>query len=332
MTHPIRVRKLLFHVLSISLAALLIWLSLRGVNLTKFWDSLRSAHYEWILPVIGVTLMSHWIRAYRWHVLVTSISNNSNSRIPVSDLFSSVMIGNMVNYALPRVGEVARCTYLSAKRKISFSALLGTVAVERIADTLVLGLGLFTTLLLLHGRFQSLSEQLSLPELPWGWIGFGGLIIALTIYFGLRLKLAAPLRMRLLSSVKLFSDGFRTIYRTPQCWRLIWTTVVMWLMYGLMAYIPLLIFDLQATVSLSYLDGLAIMFIGILGILVPTPGGVGSFHYITILALTTIYGIDQPGAAAYAVFVHGAQLILYLSVGALILLISPATSRVKSER
>ena len=98
----------------------------------------------------------------------------------------------------------------------------------------------------------------------------------------------------------------------------------MWLTYGLMAYIPILMFDLQSSVNLSYWDGLAIMFIGVLGILVPTPGGAGSFHYITVLTLTAVYGIAQSDAGAYAVFVHGAQLLLYLGIGALVLVWKPS--------
>ena len=324
MTRPIRVRKPVFHLLSISLAAFLVWLSLRGVDLAEFVDRIRSANYGWILPVIGVTLLSHWIRAYRWHALVEAIPENSTSRISVFDLFGSVMIGYMVNYALPRVGEIARCTYLSARQKISLPALLGTVAVERIADTLVLGFGLLITGLLLRERLQSFWEELSLPELPWEWIIVGSSVIALISYLGLRSKRTAPLRIKFRSLIAKFIGGFNTVYHTPQRWRLIWTTAVMWLMYGLMAYIPLLIFDLQETRALFYWDGLVIMFIGILGILAPTPGGAGSFHIITTLTLTSVYGIDQEGAVAYAVFVHGAQLILYLFVGALILIFRPS--------
>ena len=310
--------------LSILLAAFLVWFSLRGVDLATFAESMRSAQYEWIFPVIGITLLSHWVRAYRWHVLVTAIPEDSGSRVSVLDLFASVMIGYMVNYALPRVGEVARCTYLSTKRKISFSALLGTVAVERIADMLVLGLGLLVTTLLLRGDLQSLWDELAWPDLPWEWIAAGGILIVLMLCLVLRSEVSAPLRIRLRILSTKFVGGIKTIYLTPRRWQLIWTTVIMWLMYGLMAYIPLLMFDLQATRDLLYWDGLAIMFIGVLGLLVPTPGGAGSFHVITILTLTAVYGIPQPGAAAYAVFIHGAQLILYLLVGVLILAFRPS--------
>lgn len=82
----------------------------------------------------------------------------------------------------------------------------------------------------------------------------------------------------------------------------------MWLMYGFMAYIPLSMFDLNAI--LSYWDGLAIMFIGVFGIPIPAPGGAASFYFITILPLTSVYGITHSSAAAYAIFIHDAQSVL----------------------
>ena len=324
MTYPIRLRTLALRLLSILVAVFLIWLSLRSVDFADFVEAMRSAHYIWIIPVVAATLFSHWIRAYRWQVLVAAIPNDSSSRIPTSELFASVMIGYMVNYALPRIGEVARCTHLSTRHRLSFPALVGTVAIERIADILVLGLGLIITALFLRGRLQSMFELVTWPQLPWVWIGIGCLILAIVIYFGLRTNAASPLRTRLSSLITAFVDGLKTIVRTPQHWRLVWTTALMWLTYGLMAYIPILMFDLQSSVSLSYWDGLAIMIIGVLGILVPTPGGAGSFHYITVLTLTAVYGIAQPDAAAYAVFVHGAQLLLYLATGALVLVWKPS--------
>ena len=319
------VRKLIFHSLSILTAIILVWLSLRATDLAEFAHSLRSAKYEWLLPVIGATLLGHWIRAYRWQFLVAAIPEESRTRIPVLDLFASLMIGYMVNYALPRAGEVARCTHLSVRKKISVSALLGTVAVERIADILVLGIGLLITAKFLRGRLSSIFESLSLPQLPWELIAVSVTIIITVSYFGLRLKPASPLRTRIMVGMGKFVKGVQTVYRTPHRWHLIWTTIVMWLTYGLMAYIPLLMFDLAE--NLSYWDGLAIMFIGVLGLLVPTPGGAGSFHYITILTLTLIYGLEESGAVAYAVFVHGAQLVLYLFIGILVLILSPPPSR-----
>jgi len=284
---------------------------------------MSSANFMWIPLVVGVTLISHWIRVIRWHAMVTVIGEQSASQITIRYLFASVMIGYMINYALPRAGEIARCTYVSVRKKISFSALLGTVVAERVADTLVLFLGLLFTGFLLRERFHIILDRLSLPSLSWVWIFLGCIVFVLTISMSLRLKALEGSYTRLKNLLKKFLHGFRTVYQTPLRWRLIWTTLVMWLLYGLMAYIPLVMFDLHVNASLTYWDAMAIMFIGALGMIVPTPGGAGSFHYITILTLTSLYGTDPSGATAYAIFLHGAQLILYLTIGGLILIFRP---------
>ena len=320
MKNPKRTRNLISHVLSISLAVLLIWLSLRGVNLDEFWDIMKSADFAWIPLVVGATFVSHWIRAIRWHAMVRVIAEQSSSQISIRTLFASVMIGYMANYALPRAGEIARCTYVSARKKISFSGLLGTVAAERVADTFVLFIGLLFSAFLLQEQFHVILDMISMPNLPWVWIIIGCIVLVLIISIGLRLQALSSLHMRLKNLFRKFLDGFRTVYLTRFRWRLIWTTVVMWFLYGLMAYIPLVMFGLHLYVSLTYWDAMAIMFIGALGMIVPTPGGAGSFHFITILTLTSLYGVDPSEATAYAVFLHGAQLILYLTMGGLILI------------
>ncbi len=240
------------------------------------------------------------------------------------------MIGYMANYVLPRAGEIARCTYVSAKHKTSFSALFGTVAVERIIDIFVLGLGLLLTASLLRERFQVISNELSIPSIPWLLIVSGSLVTSIAVYFGFQFKSSSAMRERLLGWFRKFIDGLKTIYQTPLRRRLIWTTLLIWLLYALMAYIPLLMFELDG--GLSYWDAIAIMFIGALGIAVPTPGGAGSFHFLTILTLTGLYGIDQSGASAYAVFVHGSQLILYLTAGGLILSLFSFNTNKKSSK
>ena len=130
-----------------------------------------------------------------------------------------------------------------------------------------------------------------------------------------------PLGSKLRPLAQTFWDGLTTGYRLEKRGLLVASTVAMWLLYGLMAYIPLIMFGLAVPFELSYWDGLAIMFIGVIGVAVPTPGGAGSFHYITSLALTAFYGIPDASAAAYVVFVHGAQLLLYLATGLLMLLL-----------
>jgi hypothetical protein len=82
-----------------------------------------------------------------------------------------------------------------------------------------------------------------------------------------------------------------------------------------MAYVPLVMFDMAGPYQLSLLDAVMIMFIGGIGVAIPSPGGVGSFHYITRVTLVYLFGVDASLAVTYAVFVHGGQLVLYVIAG-----------------
>ena len=48
---------------------------------------------------------------------------------------------------------------------------------------------------------------------------------------------------------------------------------------------------------------------------IPSPGGVGSFHYITRVTLVYLFGVEASLAVTYAVFLHGSQLVFYVIVG-----------------
>ena len=314
----------LFFVLT---ALALIWLSLRGIEMDEFARVLRTANYAWLAPVVAVTLLSHWIRAVRWRILLSALPDGTERRFRVGELFSSVMIGYMVNYALPRVGEVARCAHLSARQDLPLAGVIGTVVSERAMDIMALVIGLSLSAWWLRGRTEALIAQLELTNLTvWAVVAGAGIVLAVLVFQFRRVVLH-----RLRPLLRSFMDGLATVFRSRMWLALSCSTVLIWLMYGLMAYLPLLMFNLHSAFELTLMDGLAIMFIGVIGVVVPTPGGAGSFHYITILSLGVLYSIPNADAAAYAIFVHGAQLILYGLVGAAALVWKPAPLRIRTH-
>jgi uncharacterized protein (TIRG00374 family) len=74
-----------------------------------------------------------YLRALRWRHLTDPVQ-----RIGTAPLFRAMSVGFMVNNLFPlRVGEVARAWYLSRETGAPAAALLGTVILERVIDTLV---------------------------------------------------------------------------------------------------------------------------------------------------------------------------------------------------
>lgn len=333
-----RARRILIQVGIFALAGVLLYLALRGAELDKVAEALREAEYGWLVPLFVVTILSHLLRAWRWQVLLEALPPRSPGagppRVSLKTAFYSLMVGYMVNYALPRMGEVVRTADVAAQEKLSFSGVLGTVVVERILDVLMLALGLVVSLLLLFDQRGALQEHLidpvlqnigQIPALLWGGLLLGIGAVVMFIYWKAFRPEDARLRRfwnkRLRSIWMSFKDGLATVLRSPRRFTLVFSTPAIWFCYLLMAYVPLLLFDLVGPYNLSLLDTLSIMILGAVGVAMPLPGGAGSFHYITIQTLVFLFGVNESLAVTYAFFVHGAQLVFFVIVGSLCLLL-----------
>lgn len=328
------------------LAAGLLLLALYGVDLGKMVDAFWKADWRWLLPLVVIVIGSNLCRAWRWQILIEALpttpdferldEEHPHTTNTLEASFSSIMIGYMVNYVAPRMGEVARTANMAARSSFRFSSLFGTVVSERIFDTAVLGAALLSTVALLFDRFAVLQEQFlgpawqRLTALSPLWV-VGGLLGVLLLGTGTALLVrvlfaredaagaqfwAETVKPALLS----FKGGMWTLLHSPRRVAIFVSTVGMWGGYALMAYIPLRMLDLATPYGIGLLDGWALMAIGALGMLVPTPGGIGSYHYITTEALVHLYGVPEAEALTYAVLAHAAQFVFYLLTGGLALL------------
>src|ERR1700761_126673 len=120
-----------------ALAAFFVWLSLKDMN-AQSWaqlrDALDRANYWLLIPVLGLLLASHWLRALRWRQLIQPMGYEP-SRV---NCFLGVMIGYFVNLGAPRLGEVLKCTILARYEKVPADKLVGTIVVERAFDVVCL--------------------------------------------------------------------------------------------------------------------------------------------------------------------------------------------------
>jgi uncharacterized membrane protein YbhN (UPF0104 family) len=318
-----RTRRRLTQAGSFLLAGVLLWLALRGVDFRTVWDALRTADYRWLAPLALLMLASHLLRAWRWVLLLRATDAPLDSR-PATLLgaFYSVMIGYMINYAAPRLGEAARTANLSARTRRPFAGVFGTVVVERLLDTAVLVLALISTVFLLADQLGVLNERFLAPALarldavPVSRLvvaGVGALAAGALLTWGLRQRRLWADYVR--PTLRSFRSGVLSLGRTGRPAALVVSTAGIWICYGLMAYLPLLILKMADPYDLSLLDGWCLMALGAIGVAIPSPGGTGSYHYITIQSLVWLFAVPRAPAATYAVLTHGAQLVVYVIVG-----------------
>ena len=339
---------------SLALAALLLYLALRDMDTDAVAHALRAANYGWIPVLTAVTLLAGLARAWRWRLLMEALpecaaappepagKGPGEPGLPgIKPVFYSVMIGYMVNFAAPRLGEVARTANLAAQSRLRFSSVLGTVVTERLLDAATLGVGLGSVFLLLTGHTAILRDILIDPlvgrlntvsfyVMISVAVGAAGAALLLYLFF---LKTpgkneaapgSPPLKTRLAKTIAAFRDGMGAILHAPKKQRIAWGTAMMWFLYLLMAYIPFRMLNMTDAYALSLADGWIVMIFGALGVLVPLPGGTGSYHYITIQALVHLFAVNHEAAAAYAVLCHTAQLVLHVAAGGACLVLQGA--------
>ena len=110
--------------LGIALSALVLWLTLRDVDLGAVIAILRTSSLSvWLLATIVATSIFP-LRARRWQAILAPIA----PRVPVTPLWHATAIGMMVNNVVPaRAGEMARAFAISRSRhEIPFAAALGS--------------------------------------------------------------------------------------------------------------------------------------------------------------------------------------------------------------
>jgi len=317
--------KWLLRVGSFVLAGVLLWLALRNVDLAEVWAILSVAHYVWMLPLALITIASHWIRAVRWKIFLEALPQHQSHTKPISTLntFLSIMIGNMANYAGPRIGEVIRIGNVSRREKLPFSAVFGTVFAERVFDLATFAIALISVPIIFSQQIAELWRLLIQPihslllkiSVVW-W--FSGLVLMVGLFVGAVLfvvKAAKRPDSKLFRTLTSFKDGILSLVKSEQRVRIGLLTIGMWACYGVMAYIPFLLLGQADIYQIGPIEAWGIMLIGVLGVILPSPGGLGTFHFVTIQSLGLLFAMPNTDAAAYALVSHAGQMLFYILVG-----------------
>ncbi|MGB0650592.1 MAG: lysylphosphatidylglycerol synthase transmembrane domain-containing protein [Rhodothermales bacterium] len=316
---------------SFTVAGLLMWLALRGVDFNAVVTSLAQANYWWLLPIVIVTLLSHWLRAVRWSLFLDA-TTASNAATPANDVaapvsrtnaFASVMVGYMANYAGPRLGEIIRTANVARQEKRPFSTVLGTVVIERLLDMVTFGLLLLTLPLVFADQIGDLWTLLTAPTQSWIEASSGvvliGLLVALVIgggagiWFLIR-GINNP-SSRLGALAEHFREGMLSLLRTGKPVQITAYTIGMWICYGFMAWLPFILLGQHLTFDIGLIAAWGLMLIGAFGVIIPSPGGIGTYHFITIQSLALLFSMPQADAAAYALLTHTGQMIIYIAAG-----------------
>ncbi|MDR3296940.1 MAG: flippase-like domain-containing protein [Prevotellaceae bacterium] len=299
------------------LTAALVWLSFRNADLGRLVDGLRNADYSWVIVCVLVGIAAYFIRARRWALLLEPMGYTPS----LWQMYNAVMVGYIANLAFPRLGEVMRCGALAKSNKIPLDKLVGTVVAERAFDTVCLLAIIATTFFLRIDTFGKFVREKVLGQLSG--VNVSLLLAALAIALLVAVLLVWRFRVALQKYGvvrKIFGfargiwEGLKSFTAMRRRAEFVLHTVLLWICYWLMSW--LVLFALPETAGFNAVDGLVVMLLGSFGMVAPTNGGIGAFHFITSLGLTYIFGVSTDSGLAYATLSHESQLIFVLILGA----------------
>ena len=108
-----KIKQILFKIVPILLAIFFVYYFLAKLSVDERKDillSVQQANYFWVVLAVFISLLSIYIRALRWQLMIKTFGYKTSS----STVFFSIMSCYLTNLASPRLGEVVRCTMLSS--------------------------------------------------------------------------------------------------------------------------------------------------------------------------------------------------------------------------
>lgn len=315
-----KVGSVLKYLFFLGLGVFLVWWSLHKIpenEFGKFKQSLANARYWLIAPVFIILVFSHIFRTLRWKILMEPMGYFPS----FANTFFAVMIGYLANLAIPRLGEVLKCTILSKYEKVPVEKLVGTIVAERAFDVISL---LFVFILafttqyeavgdyanvLLASLFKNQSGHFSATKVALVIAGLAILLIIVKVWF----KQFAHLKIVILSKriLRGIWEGLTSIRNLKQKWTFIFYTVAIWSMYIGGTWVGL--HATEGTSQLGLQHAISCLAFGSIGMIM-TPGGIGAYAYF-ISKILEQYDVNVAVGLANGTLQWFAQFIIIVVLG-----------------
>ena len=311
-------RGLLNFIISVGLAALFLYIAFHNVNLGEVFTYVSQASIFWLVVFTLSTMASHFVRAVRWKVILHSVKPDA----AMKHVFGALMVGYGVNCVTPKLGEVTRAIMLGKWEGLSRTSMFGTVIVERVIDLISLGFAVLVSAFVwredLYSIFPWLETSLYLSA-------FVMLAIILTIYFSVRFKekfygIIVKLFERFSSKwaekigyiFEMLIQGFTSLKGFNNYLFTMLLTLAMLLLYALSSYLGFIMLGLDKLQPVTYQMGWVLMSISAIGVIIPTPGGTGSYHALAKSTLVLLFGFGETISAAYAFLTHAVSYVMFI--------------------
>jgi uncharacterized protein (TIRG00374 family) len=297
-------------VIVLAVAAALVVLFLRNVDLRHVAGEIIRARMRWLLVSLVAAVLSIVFRALRWQYLLEPLGHAS-----FGNSFRATAVGFAANSILPaRAGEVIRPYFLARHENMTATGAFATIILERVLDVLTV-LVLLALSVFVFNRGVGVANPTAFAAMKWaGATALGGSIVALVVMFVLagdpgrigrwmtRLEQAVPSTLAgLIGSVaEKFSRGLGAVRRPGRLFVALLWSFPLWLTIAAGLWAVSEAFRIDVPFTGSFL----LVAILVIGVAVPTPGAIGGFHEAYRLGATMFFGAPDNAAVGAAIVAH----------------------------
>ncbi len=308
--------------LPIFIGVFCIYYSFKDISFSEFKEYFTKINYLWVFVGIFVGALSHISRSYRWKFLIEPLGYKLGFINSVLTVFSAYLI----NYTIPRAGDIARGTMISKYENIPFEKAIGTIVAERAVDVIsilvIIMIGLIIEFDKISNKLTDFLEQSDFSTLLWSSLIV--LFIVTSLYLIIK-------RFKFYKKIKLFLtgliDGITIIFRMKKRNQFILHSVFIWVMYVLMFY-----FTSKAFVGLNQVSFFELMISFTLAALsiMFSNGGIGIYPLAVEESLGW-YGVQSTIGLAFGWVMWLSQTLMVVIFGGLSLFILPFINRSNSK-
>ena len=301
-------------VLSLGLAAVLVWFALRGVDWNEFLAGLRLTRWVWLVPFMAASVGALVFRMLRWNSLLESSGCDTRKLL----IWDANNVGNLANIVIPGSGEFIRCGYVAGKK--NYGSVFGTIVVERIWDFIAVLVIVVLAVVLDNSKFGPFfQEQIWTPlesrlSFSLWWILLLLTLLAAAFFWAVfRFRGRNTFFARIFDSLSSVGSGLASFRKLGRKWLFLLYTVGIWSMYVIMC------FSVQKAVpalaGLGLEDALFFTAVGNIATVIPVPGGIGAYHYLLAFSVSSIYGGSWETGILFATLQHELHAVLILVLG-----------------
>jgi len=325
-----KVLSFLQYLFFLGLGLFLLWLTLRKSDWETLWADIASSEFIYLIPATIFLLISHFSRALRWKILIEPLGYKPGT----TNSYLTVLIGYWANLAVPRLGEVLKCTMLSRYEKIPADKLVGTIVAERAIDVISLLIIFFITVVLQYDIIGDFTVNIlsSFFSRTSGEIAAGRIFLVLFIIlagiaalvFLFKKKKDNPLVIKVNKIIKGILQGLVSIRYIKNKFAFLFHTFSIWLMYLLSTYMGF--FAIRGLSEFGIEVACSVLTFGSFGMIIPSPGGIGSFQY-AVQQVMLLYDVSPAKGLSLGMLIWIAQTGIIIIVGTLSFLLLPVINK-----